>query len=63
MFGRYRLESLIGRGGMGEVFRAFDTEMDRVVALKRLPPNLAQDAAFQARFRRESKVAACSTRR
>jgi serine/threonine protein kinase len=57
-FGPYRLETLIGRGGMGEVYRAFDTVTDRVVALKRLHPHLAADAEFQTRFRRESKMAA-----
>jgi serine/threonine-protein kinase len=57
-FGAYRLEELIGRGGMGEIYRAFDTVKERMVALKRLPLHLATDADFQARFRRESKVAA-----
>ncbi|WP_232667058.1 serine/threonine-protein kinase [Pseudonocardia sp. TRM90224] len=57
-FGPYRLERLIGRGGMGEVFRAFDTTKERVVAVKRLAPHLASDAEFRTRFRRESEVAA-----
>ncbi|PRX43622.1 serine/threonine-protein kinase [Prauserella shujinwangii] len=57
-FGPYRLESLIGRGGMGEVYRAVDTTKDRVVAVKRLPAAFAADPGFQARFRRESRVAA-----
>jgi serine/threonine protein kinase, bacterial len=57
-FGRYLLRDLIGKGGMGQVFRAYDTETDRIVALKVLPPNLAKDNAFQERFRREALAAA-----
>ena len=57
-FGRYQLQELIGKGGMGEVYRAYDTRTDRVVALKVLPPHLAEDAVFQQRFRRESQAAA-----
>ncbi len=57
-FGHYQLQELIGRGGMGEVYRACDTVTDRIVALKVLLPHLAQDAAFQERFRRESHAAA-----
>jgi serine/threonine-protein kinase len=57
-FGPYRLDELIGCGGMGEVYRAFDTVKQRTVALKRLPVALAADAKFQARFRRESASAA-----
>ena len=57
-FGQYRLLELLGRGGMGEVYRARDTKTDRVVALKLLPPQLALDEVFQGRFRRESQAAA-----
>jgi serine/threonine protein kinase len=57
-FGHYQLNKLIGRGGMGEVWRAYDTKTDRIVALKVLPANLADDEIFQQRFRRESQAAA-----
>nr|WP_308706101.1 protein kinase [Nocardia nova] len=57
-FGPYEVRSLLGRGGMGEVYEAFDTGRDRVVALKILPEQLARDATYQERFRRESQAAA-----
>jgi serine/threonine protein kinase len=56
-FGRYQLIELLGRGGMGEVWRAHDTDIDRVVALKMLLPHYAQDADFEKRFRREARAA------
>jgi serine/threonine protein kinase len=54
-FGPYRVESLIARGGMGEVLRAYDTRHDRAVALKLLAPEFAADHEFQERFRREAR--------
>src|SRR3954469_20389751 len=57
-FGPYRVESLIARGGMGEVHRAYDTRHDRVVALKLLSPDFAADHEFQERFRREAHAVA-----
>jgi serine/threonine-protein kinase len=57
-FGPYRIERLIARGGMGEVLRARDTRLDRVVALKVLSPHLAADQEFRERFRREAHSAA-----
>ena len=57
-FGHYQLQMLLGRGGMGEVYQAYDTKTDRIVALKVLPPHMAADEVFQQRFRRESQAAA-----
>ena len=54
----YSLESLIGRGGMGEVFRALDGRLARAVALKVLAPELVDDEAFRERILRESQLAA-----
>ncbi|PJE20903.1 MAG: serine/threonine protein kinase [Mycobacterium sp.] len=57
-FGRYALISLLGRGGMGEVWRAYDTVTDRVVAIKTLLAQYSDDPKFQKRFRREAQTAA-----
>jgi serine/threonine protein kinase len=54
----YRIESVIGRGGMAVVYRAEDSRLGRKVALKLLSPVLAQNAQFQQRFIRESRLAA-----
>src|SRR5918996_2694458 len=57
-FAGYRVESLIGRGGMGVVYLARDLSLDRPVALKLIAPELADDQQFRARFLREPKLAA-----
>src|SRR5271167_956013 len=57
-FGHYELRGVLGHGGMGQVFRAYDTATDRIVALKVLPPHLAEDDEFEVRFRREARIAA-----
>ena len=56
--GPYRIERVLGRGGMGVVYLAEQRELGRKVALKLLPDELAQDADFRARFERESRLAA-----
>ncbi|MDH2412778.1 Stk1 family PASTA domain-containing Ser/Thr kinase [Nocardioides sp. CER19] len=56
--GRYELGELLGRGGMAEVRKGTDTRLGRVVAVKRLRTDLASDATFQARFRREAQSSA-----
>ena len=57
-FGPYQIVSPIGAGGMGEVYRARDTRLDRDVAIKVLPPHLADDASARSRFEREAKAIA-----
>lgn len=57
LFGPYRLDKLIGWGGMGGVYQALDTRRDRVVALKPIPLVLSADTEFVARFRREAAMA------
>jgi serine/threonine protein kinase len=58
MFGKYRLNRLLGQGGMGEVYEAHDTSKDRTIALKILPEELSRDEGFRTRFQRESRAAA-----
>src|SRR5262249_47989462 len=54
--GPYEIQSLVGAGGMGEVYRSRDTRLDRTVAVKILNPVLAADAQFRDRFDREARA-------
>jgi serine/threonine protein kinase len=56
--GRYDIERLIGSGGMGIVFKGFDTELNRPVAIKVLAPSIAYHGGARQRFSREAKAAA-----
>jgi YVTN family beta-propeller protein len=56
--GNYRLDSLLGAGAMGEVFKAYDTQRGRYVALKVLPAAFSGDEEYLSRFQRESHVVA-----
>ncbi len=54
--GSYEILAPLGAGGMGEVYRARDTRLDRTVAVKILPEHLAADPAFKLRFEREARA-------
>src|SRR5438132_442809 len=56
--GKYRIERLLGKGGMGQVFLAHDLTLEREVAIKVLPPDVAQDDQVVRRFQQEAKTAA-----
>src|SRR5260370_15127181 len=54
--GPYEIQSPLGSGGMGEVYRAKDSRLDRIVAIKVLPAHLSSDAALKQRLEREAKA-------
>ena len=56
--GPYEIQSPLGAGGMGEVYRARDTRLDRIVAIKVLPAHLADNAELRERFEREARTVA-----
>jgi Protein kinase domain/Domain of unknown function (DUF4440) len=57
-FAGHRIDGLVGRGGMGVVYRATHLALDRPVALKLITPDLAEEPGFRERFQRESRIAA-----
>src|ERR1700746_1837001 len=54
--GPYEIQSAVGAGGMGELYRARDTRLDRIVAIKVLPAHLSSNPDLRARFEREAKA-------
>ena len=58
--GRYEVRSLLGAGGMGEVYLAQDTKLDRTAALKVLPTDVASDQERMRRFVQEAKAASAT---
>ena len=56
--GPYQIESALGAGGMGEVYRARDTRLERTVAIKVLPEHVASDPDLKERFEREARSVA-----
>ncbi len=56
--GPYEIHRAIGAGGMGEVYKARDTRLDRIVAIKILPPEWASDPAMKERFDHEARTVA-----
>ena len=56
--GNYEIESLLGQGGMGVVYKARQISLNRAVALKILPPTLSSDLSFVRRFQREARAMA-----
>jgi serine/threonine-protein kinase len=63
MFVQCRLVQQIGAGGMGVVWKALDTSLNRHVAIKILPPDLMADSEWRQRFQREAEAAAALDRR
>ena len=58
MLGTFRIGALLGRGGMATVYEAYDTPLERTVALKILPPQFLHDRSFARRFEQEARVVA-----